>query len=112
VALQQQYAKPVFDDLEIRHRAQLGKLSGTTPLAKAIRYALTGLPKTRPYLDHGFLELDISTAERAIRPVTPGRKSYLFMGAEAGWKSAAIAYTEIYKCKLNCVNQKLGLHGS
>ena len=54
---------------------QLGKISKKTPLAKAIKYALTRLPKARPYLDYGFLELDNNTAERAIRPVTLGRKN-------------------------------------
>lgn len=109
VALRQEYAKPIFDDLEIWLRAQLGKLSGKTPLAKAIRYALTRLPKARPYLDHGFLELDNNTAERAVRPVTLGRKNYLFMGSEAGGKSAAIAYTLIETCKLNRVNPEAWL---
>jgi len=70
VALRQEYAKPIFDDLEVWLRAQLNKLSGKTPLANSIRYALTRLPKARPYLDHGFLEMDNNTAELAVRPVT------------------------------------------
>jgi transposase len=109
VALRQEYAKPIFDDLEVWLRAQLNKMSGKTPLAKAIKYALTRLPKARPYLDRGFLELDNNTAERAVRPVTLGRKNYLFMGSEAGGKSAAIAYTLIETCKLNRVNPEAWL---
>ena len=109
VALRQEYAKPIFDDLEVWLRAQLSKLSGKTPLAKAIRYALTRLPKARPYLDRGFLELDNNTAERAVRPVTLGRKNYLFMGSEAGGKSAAVAYALIETCKLNRVNPEAWL---
>jgi transposase len=109
VALRQEYAKPIFDDLEDWLRAQLTKISGKTPLAKAIRYALTRLPKARPYLDHGFLEMDNNTAERAVRPVTLGRKNYLFMGSEAGGKSAAIAYSLIETCKLNKVNPEAWL---
>ena len=38
VALRQEYAKPIFDDLEAWLREQLGRLSGKTPLAKAIYY--------------------------------------------------------------------------
>lgn len=109
VALRQEYAKPIFDDLEAWLSAQLNRISGKTPLAKAIRYALTRLPKARPYLDHGILELDNNTAERAVRPVTLGRKNYLFMGSEAGGKSAAIAYTLIETCKLNGVNPEAWL---
>ena len=104
VALRQEYARPVFDDLEVWLQEQLGMISGKTPLAKAIRYALARIPKARPYLDHGFLEFDNNTAERAVRPVAVGRKNYLFMGSEAGGKSAAIAYTLIETAKMNKVN--------
>ncbi|WP_449301420.1 IS66 family transposase [Parasedimentitalea psychrophila] len=109
VALRQEYAKPVFDDLEVWLRKKLGRLSGKTPLAKAIRYARTRLPKARPYLEHGVLELDNNTAERAVRPVTLGRKNYLFMGSESGGKSAANAYTLIETCKLDGVNPEAWL---
>lgn len=109
VALRQEYAKPIFDDLEVWLKEQLGMISGKTPLAKAIRYALARLPKARPYLDNGFLELDNNTAERAVRPVTLGRKNYLFMGSEAGGKSAAIAYTLIETAKMNKVNPEAWL---
>ncbi|AYE84720.1 IS66 family transposase [Salipiger marinus] len=109
VALRQELAKPIFDDLEIWLKEQLGKISGKTPLAKAIRYALARLPKARPYLDNGFLEIDNNTAERAVRPVAVGRKNYLFMGSEAGGKSAAIAYTLIETAKMNNVNPEAWL---
>ena len=109
VAPRQEYAKPIFDDLETWLRAQLNKISGKTPLAKAIKYALTRLPKARPYLDHGVLDLDNNTAERAVRPVTLGRKNYLFMGSEAGGDAAAIAYTLIETCKMNNVNPEAWL---
>jgi transposase len=109
VALRQEHAKPIFDDLEVWLKEQLGKISSKTPLAKAIKYALARLPKARPYLDHGFLELDNNTAERAVRPVAVGRKNYLFMGSEAGGKSAAIAYTLIETAKMNKVNPEAWL---
>jgi len=49
------------------------------------------IPKVRPYLNHGFPELDNNTAERAMRPIAIGRKNYLFLGSEKGGKSAAIS---------------------
>lgn len=109
VALRQEYAKPIFDDLEVWLMEQLGKISKKTPLAKAIKYALTRLPKARLYLDYGFLELDNNTAERAIRPVTLGRKNFMFMGSETGGHSAAIAYTLIETAKMNKVNPEAWL---
>ncbi len=75
VVLRQANAKPIFDDLEKWLHLQLPKISGKSSLAKAIRYALGRMSKTRPYLDHGFLELDNNTAERAMKPVAIGRKN-------------------------------------
>ena len=77
------------------------------------------MKKLRPWLDHGFLELDNNTAERSMRPIALGRKNYLFMGSEGGGKSAAIAYTLIETVKLNGVDPQAcptdrirDLHGS
>jgi transposase len=101
VKARQSRSKPIFDDLETWLHAQLPKISGKSPLAKAIRYALTRMKKLPPWLDHGFLELDNNAAERSMRPIALGRKNYLFMGSEGGGKSAAIAYTLIETAKLN-----------
>ena len=47
----------------------IGKMKMSTPiskseLAKAIRYALTRMKRLRPYLDHGFLEIDTDVVEQ------------------------------------------------
>ncbi len=67
------------------------------------------MPKTRHYLDNGFLELDNNTCERAVKPVALGRKNYLFMGSEGGGKASAIAYTLIETAKLNNVDPQAWL---
>ena len=77
--------------------------------ASAIRYALTRMARMRPYLDHGNLEIDNNTAERAMRPVALGRKNYLFVGLQTGGKSAAIANTLIETAKLNGVDPQAWL---
>jgi len=48
---------------------QLSTISGKSPLAAAIRYALTRMERLRPYLDHGILELDNNAAERGMRAI-------------------------------------------
>ncbi len=63
----------------------------------------------RPYLDHGILEIDNNTAERAMRAVALGRKNYLFVGSQTGGKSAAIAYTLIETAKLNGIDPQAWL---
>lgn len=109
MALRQEQTKPAFDDLEIWLKEQLSKTFGKSPLAKAICYALACLSKARAYLDHGFLEIDNTTAERSARPLAVGRKNYLFMGSEAGGKSAATAYTLIETGKMSNFNPEIRL---
>ncbi len=107
--LRQAKAKPVFDDLEDWLQLQLPRISGKTPLAQAIRYALGRMPKGRAYLNNGMLELDNNICERSIRPIALGRKNYLFMGSVGGGKAAAIAYTLIETAKMNSVDPEAWL---
>jgi len=109
VRLRQDRAKAIFDNLETWLHTQLPTISGKSELAKAIRYALTRMKKLRPYLDHGFLELDNNSAERSMKPVALGRKNYLFVGSQGGGKSAAIAYSLIETAKLNGVDPQAWL---
>ena len=109
VEIRQAKGAPIFDDLEIWLHARLPTISGKSPLAMAIRYALTRMKRLRPYLDHGFLELDNNTAERAMRSVAVGRKNYLFVGSQTGGRAAAIAYTLIEPAKLNSVDPQAWL---
>ena len=104
VRLRQAKAKQVLDDLDTWLGAQLTRISGKTPLAQAIRYAITRIKRLRPYLDHGLLEIDNNTAERGMRAIAIGRKNWLFAGSERGGRSAAIAYTLIETAKLNGVD--------
>jgi len=47
------------------------------------------------------LAMTNNAAERAIWPVAPGRKNYLFDGSDAGDQRAAIFYTLITTARLN-----------
>jgi transposase len=109
VRLRQEKAKPIFDDLDAWLNAQLPKIPGKSELAKAIRYALTRMNRMRSYLDHGFLELDNNSAERAMRSVALGRKNYLFVASKGGGNAAAIAYTLIETAKLNGIDPQAWL---
>jgi len=52
---------------------QLTTISSKSPLAGAIRYAITRMERLRPYLGHGTLELDNNAAERCMRAIALGR---------------------------------------
>jgi hypothetical protein len=74
-----------------------------------MRYALTRMPRLRPYLDHGILEIDNNPAERAMRAIALGRKNYLFVGSQTGGEAAAVAYTLIETAKINGVDPQAWL---
>lgn len=66
VELRRAHAAPVFDDLEVWLALQLTTVSGKSPLAAAIRYALGRMERLRPYLDNGILELDTDVVEQPL----------------------------------------------
>ena len=52
-------------------------------------------------MNNGRLEISNNVAENAIRPITLGRKNWLFAGSDAGGDRAAIFYTLMRSAKLN-----------
>ena len=87
----------------------LAKLSRKSDTAAAIRYALSRWRALTRYLDDGRIELDNSTAERALRGVALGRKNYLFAGSDAGGERAACLYSLLGTAKLNGLDPELYL---
>ena len=96
-------AKPKLDALAGWFDEQLKLIPGKSDLAKAIRYARSRWEALTRYCDDGRLEISNNAAENAIRPLTLGRKNWLFAGSDAGGERAAIFYTLIRSAKLNGV---------
>jgi hypothetical protein len=82
---------------------QLQRVPGRSGLAEAIRYALARWEELCRFLDDGRVELDTNTVERAIRPITLGRKNHLFAGSDGGADRWAVIATLITTAKLNDV---------
>jgi hypothetical protein len=99
--VRQSLAKERLDKLAGWLDQQLKLLSGKSELAGAIRYARSRWDALMAYVDDGRLEISNNAAENAIRPVTLGRKNWLFAGSDAGGQRAAIFYTLIRSAKLN-----------
>src|SRR4051795_458854 len=83
-ATRQERSKPIVEALNGWLTAQLGRVSGKSTLAEAIRYALRHWQGLVLFLEDGRLELDTNTVERAIRPIALGRKNALFAGSDGG----------------------------
>src|SRR3954451_7563750 len=101
-------SKPLVEALHAL-TAQLGRVSGKSGLAEAIRYALRHWTGLVLFLDDGRLELDTNTIERAIRPIALGRKNSLFAGSDGGACHWAIVASLVATAKLNGVEPQAWL---
>ncbi|HEY1631855.1 MAG TPA: IS66 family transposase [Rhizomicrobium sp.] len=94
-------AAPLVEDLKVRLERELHRVPPRGPLAEAIRYALSRWSALSRFLDDGRIELDTNTVERAIRPITLGRKNHLFAGSDGGAQRWATVASLITTAKLN-----------
>jgi transposase len=100
---------PLVATLDEWMRAERAKLSRHNGVAKAIDYMLTRWPAFTRFLDDGRICLTNNAAERALRGLALGRKSWLFAGSERGAERAAVMYTLIQTAKLNDVDPQAWL---
>ncbi|MCA3265857.1 MAG: IS66 family transposase [Azospirillum sp.] len=103
-AARQERSKPVIDAFEPWLRANLERVSGKSPTAKAIRYALSHWAGLIRFIDDGRVELDTNAVERAIRPQALTRKNALFAGSDGGAQHWACLASLIETAKLNAVD--------
>jgi hypothetical protein len=101
--VRQERSRPVVDALHAWLTVQLARVSGKSGLAEAIRYALRHWQGLVLFLEDGRLELDTNTVERAIRPISLGRKNSLFAGSDGGARWWAIVASLVATAKLNGV---------
>jgi len=101
LAVRQEKSAPLVVAFEGWMRAERAKLSRHAAVAKAIDYMLTRWPSFIRFLEDGRICLSNNAAERALRGLALGRKSWLFAGSERGAERAALMYTLIGTAKLN-----------
>jgi hypothetical protein len=72
-------------------------------------YLLKRWPAFTRFLDDGRICLSNNAAERALRGIALGRKSWLFAGSDRGGERAAALYSLIVTAKLNDVDPQAWL---
>ena len=105
---QEQLATPIAD-LETWLRAERTRLSRHAPVAQAIDYMLRRWNGFSNFLDDGRICLTNNAAERALRGLALGRKSWLFAGSDRGADRAALMYTLIVSAKMNDIDPQAWL---
>lgn len=104
LAVRQARSVPLLTDLKAFLDNSLMRISRKGDLAKAIRYSLKLWPALCRFTEDGRLEMTNNAAERAIRPLTLGRRNWTFLGSDSGGDRAAVFYTIIQTCRLNGIN--------
>jgi transposase len=108
-SVRRQYSAPLVEDLHGWLKEQRARLSRSHDLAKAIDYMLKRWESFTRFLEDGCVCLTNNAAERAIRGIALGRKSWLFAGSDRGGQRAAAMYSLIVTAKLNNIDPQAWL---
>ncbi len=101
LAVRQAQSTPLFTGLKGWLETTVTRIPGKSELAGAIRYMLARWDALTLILRDGRACIDNNAAERAMRPMTLGRKNWLHMGSDAGGERAAAIYSLTETAKLN-----------
>src|ERR1700709_427441 len=102
-------SRPLVEALHAYLCAEVAKLSRGHDLAKAIQYMLKRWPAFTLFLNNGCVCMSNNAAERSLRGVALGRKSWLFCGSDRGGQRAAAMYSLIVTAKMNGVDPQAWL---
>ncbi len=80
------------------------KVVPKTEIATAVGYALNQWDAFVRYCDEGWLMIDNTRSERALRPIAIGRSNWMFFGSDGGGHTGAILYSLVASCKANRVH--------
>jgi hypothetical protein len=109
LAVRRQRVAPLVGDLHQWMRAERARLSRHADVAKAIDYMLKRWDAFTRFLEDGRICLTNNAAERELRGIALGRKSWLFAGSDRGGERAALMYTLIQTARLNDVDPQAWL---
>ena len=99
-------SKPVMDALKLWMETEGIKYSPASQIGKAVTYAYTRWGNMMRYLEDGRIRIDNNLAENAIRPITLGRKNYLFCGNHEAAVSMSVICSLLATCKAHEVNPR------
>jgi len=100
--LRQAQSLPILKELETWLRQQTtgdNPVLPKSPMGVAINYCLGNWAALTRYAADGDLDIDNNASERDLRPVTLGRKNYMFLGSDNGGHTAAVLYSLIATAK-------------
>jgi transposase len=100
---------PLVAELETWMQHERARLSRHDDVAKAMDYMLKRWASFTRFLEDGRICLSNNAAERALRGIALGRRSWLFAGSDRGGERAAKMYSLIVTAKMNDVDPQAWL---
>ena len=109
LAIRREHSLPLLVDLESWMRTERARLSRHADTAKAMDYMLTKWDAFARFTTDGRICLSNNAAERALRSIALGRRSWTFAGSQRGADRCAFMLTMIATAKLNDVDPQAWL---
>jgi hypothetical protein len=109
LALRREHVAPLVASLEVWLCETRAGLSKHNDVAKAIDYMLKRWDGFTLFLRDGEICTSNNAAERALRRIACGRKSWMFCGSDRGGQRAAAMYTLIATCRMNDIDPEAWL---
>ena len=90
-----QKAYPIIQQMKSCMKQTYNSYTPKSPLGKAISYAFGMCLRISRFCKEGYFQIDNNGVENVIRPISLGRKNYLFSGNNSGVEDICIFYTLI-----------------
>lgn len=105
-AKRRELTRPIMEAMKTWMETEGIKYSPQSLIGKAVSYAYTRWDNMMRCLEDGRLLLDNNLAENAIRPITLGRKNYLFCGNHEAAVNMSVICSLLVTCKAHDVNPR------
>ena len=109
LAARQVLSAPLLAELHQWLSGQRGRLARGNEVARATDYLLKRWTAFTRFADDGRICISNNAAERALRGIALGRRSWLFCGSDRGGQRAAVMYSLIVTAKMNDVDPQAWL---
>ena len=109
-AERQEKSRPLMEEMKEWLETEGLRFSQSSLTGKAVTYAYTRWDAMMRVLDDGRLLLDNNLAENEIRPITLGRKNYLFCGNHESAGNMCVIQSLLATCRNHDINPRLYLN--
>ena len=109
-ALRLEKSLPIINEIGQYIQQERDKVTPKSPIGQAFEYCSNRWISLQNYLTNGMLEIDSNLIENSIRPLSIGRKNFLFAGSHDAAKDIAMFYSFFATCTKNDIDPQKWLN--